>query len=81
MGIPLKERRLFLEEHAHLRTKEVLASRNYRGTPAGTLYLPLPKQLVEDGRAEAIKNSFRDITDWSESTIENQPDWILLSGR
>lgn len=81
MGIPLKERRLFMEEHAHLRTKEVLASRNYRGTPAGTLYLPLPKQLVEDGRAEAIKNSFRDITDWSESTIENQPDWILLSGR
>ena len=81
MGIPLKERRLFIEEHAHLRTKETLASRSYRGKPAGTLYIPLPKRLVEDGRAEAIKNSFRDITDWSKSTIESQPDWILLLGR
>ena len=81
MGIPLKERRLFIEEHAHLRTKETLASRTHQGKPAGTLYIPLPKRLVEDGRAEAIKNSFRDITDWSKSTIENQPDWILLLGQ
>ena len=80
MGIPLKKRRLFIEEHPHLRSREYLASRNYRGTPAGRLFIPLPKQLVDEGKADAIKKSFQDISNWEESTIQSQPDWILLIG-
>ncbi|MBA63507.1 MAG: hypothetical protein CMJ76_14210 [Planctomycetaceae bacterium] len=80
MGIPLKKRRLFIEEHAHLRSRTSLASRNYRGTPAGNLFIPLPKQMVNQGKADAIKRSFQDISNWKVSVMQSQPDWILLIG-
>ena len=81
MGIPLNNRRLLVEEHAHLRSKDDLATRTYQGTPNGKLYLPLPKLLVTDGRAEVIKESFRDISQWNQRQIPNQPDWLLLIGQ
>lgn len=81
MGIPLNNRRLLVEEHAHLRSIDDLAARTYQGMPNGKLYLPLPKQLVTDGRAEVIKNSFRDISHWHQTAITSQPDWLLLVGQ
>ena len=80
MGIPLVSRRLLVEEHAHLRSKDDLAARVYQGTPNGKIYLPLPMQLVNDGRAEVIQHSFRDISRWDQRAIPSQPDWLLFIG-
>ncbi|MBL98320.1 MAG: hypothetical protein CMM06_01390 [Rhodopirellula sp.] len=80
MGIPLNRRRLFSEEHAHLRTKKDLSKRVFQGSPKGQLYLPLPRALKEDGRAAAIQNSFIDINRWQEESLASQPDWVLLIG-
>jgi len=80
MGIPLANRRLLVEEHAHLRSKDDLEARTYQGTPNGKIYLPLPMQLVNDGRAEVIQHSFRDISRWNQRTIPSQPGWLLFIG-
>ncbi len=80
MGISVHQGRLFVEEHAHLRSKEVLASRSYHGTPAGKLYIPLPKTMVADGRAQAIQDSFKDISSWKEINMDSQPEWLLFIG-
>ena len=80
MGIPLSGRRLLIEEHAHLRTKEALTSRVYEGTPHGNVLIPIPNQLVLDGRAKAIEQSFSGLNTWRQEAIESQPDWVMLIG-
>ncbi len=80
LGIPLVSRRLFTEEHASLRTKEELAQRTFNGRPQGRLLIPLPKFMIDDGRAIAIRDSFKDISHWTTSEIRGQPYWILLIG-
>jgi hypothetical protein len=80
LGIPLVSRRLFTEEHASLRTKEELAQRTFNGRPQGRLLIPLPKPMIDDGRAIAIRDSFKDISHWTTSEIRGQPYWILLIG-
>ena len=80
LGIPLVSRRLFTEEHASLRTKEELAQRTFNGRPQGRLLIPLPKTMIDDGRAIAIRDSFKDISHWTTSEIPSHPFWILLIG-
>jgi hypothetical protein len=80
LGIPLVSRRLFTEEHASLRTKEELAQRTFNGRPQGRLLIPLPQFMIDDGRAIAIRDSFKDISHWTTSEIHGQPRWILLIG-
>jgi hypothetical protein len=80
LGIPLVSRRLFTEEHASLRTKEELAQRTFNGRPEGRLLIPLPKFMFDDGRAIAIRDSFKDISHWTTSEIHYHPYWILLIG-
>jgi hypothetical protein len=78
LGIPLVSRRLFTEEHASLRTKEELAQRTFNGRPQGRLLIPLPKFMIDDGRAIDICDSFKDIPHWTTSEMRGQPYWILL---
>jgi hypothetical protein len=80
LGIPLVSRRLFTEEHASLRTKEELAQRTFNGRPQGRLLIPLPKFMIDDGRAIAIRDSFKDISHWTTGEIHSHPYWILLIG-
>ena len=80
LGIPLSAKRLFTEEHAHLRTQEELQRRTYKGYPPGKLLLPLPQWMVTDGRATIIQNSFRDVEHWTTNKLDSQPDWVLFIG-
>jgi len=80
LGIPLVSRRLFTEEHAHLRSRTELSRREFHGRPRGRLLIPLPLKLQMDGRGKAICNSFKDISHWTTHKLSSQPTWVLYIG-
>jgi hypothetical protein len=80
LGIPLVSRRLFTEEHAHLRSQAELSRREFHGRPQGRLLIPLPLGLQVDGRGETICNSFKDISHWTTHKLSSQPTWVLYIG-
>jgi hypothetical protein len=80
LGIPLISRRLFTEEHAHLRSQTELSRREFPGRPRGRLLIPLPLELQADGRGETICNSFKDISHWTTHKLSSQPSWVLYIG-
>ncbi len=80
LGIPLVSRRLFTEEHAHLRSLAELSHREFHGRPLGRLLIPLPRELQADGRGETICNSFKDVSHWTTHKLSSQPTWVLYIG-
>jgi hypothetical protein len=80
LGIPLVSRRLFTEEHAHLRSQTELSRREFHGRPRGRLLIPLPRELQADGCGETIRDSFKDISHWTKHKLSSQPSWVLYIG-
>ena len=80
LGIPLVSRRLFTEEHAHLRSQTELSRREFHGRPRGRLLIPLPLELQADGCGETICDSFKDISHWTTHKLSSQPSWVLYIG-
>jgi len=78
LALPLAKQRI-LVEHAHLRDREHLAGKQYRGNPKDGVILVLPGNFAQNGKLAAIQNSFIDIQKghWKTRRLKSQPSWIV----
>ena len=78
LALPLAKQRI-LVEHAHLRSREHLAGKRYRGHPKDGIILVLPEKFAQNGKLAAIQDSFVDIRKnrWKTTRMKSQPSWLV----
>ncbi len=78
LALPLAKQRI-LVEHAHLRSREHLAGKRYRGHPKDGIILVLPENFAQNGKLAAIQDSFVDIRKnrWKTTRMKSQPSWLV----
>jgi hypothetical protein len=79
LAIALARERMLLV-HADFVPLEQLAAAVYRGRPEGGVALVLPKHFEANGKREAIRRSFVDLTTWTSFTLGAAPEWIVWRG-
>jgi hypothetical protein len=79
LALPLASNRLLIE-HAHLRSVQHLAAKQYGGCPTDGVLLVVPREFEVNGKLAAIQNSFKDVADWAEVSCDSQPGWIIRHG-
>ncbi|HIA18052.1 MAG TPA: hypothetical protein EYN70_01300 [Planctomycetaceae bacterium] len=82
LALPLAEERILIE-HAHLRTREHLASKQYKGIPEDGVILVVPGHFEDNGKLATIQGSFIDIKEghWETSSLKSQPNWLVSISR
>ena len=80
MAFPIAWRTLILDEAEEQETISTLSAKTYHGNPAGGITLLVPRSFEFNGKLDAIKSSFVDISRFQRHELRSDPKWVLWVG-